>query len=350
MSQEQISTNNKLPSKLLAEVACIRPILILLLIVYHAFLIYAGGWREPAGFESNEAYGWIARFSYSFMLEMFVFVSGYVWAYQIERGKKFTFLHLVKDKAIRLLLPCFIFSTIYWFLLRPTPPQCIVVQIVNGVGHMWFLPMLFLCFIGCYLINRIKLGIHYIVITLALLALISYLPLPSRIENAMYYMFFFYAGYALREHRWDEKLRVNIHVIGVSWGVYIILFVCGTFCKELLDDSANHLPLLMKALCLSVGKLCQLIYASAGILAMFMLSLYITDRHQLPQWLIKCGTLCFGVYLFQQFILQLLYYRTNIPIEVGAMWLPWIGTIIALILSILLTLLVRKTSVGRKLM
>ena len=36
--------------KLVDEVAFIRPILILFLVVYHAFLIYGGGWAQPVGY------------------------------------------------------------------------------------------------------------------------------------------------------------------------------------------------------------------------------------------------------------------------------------------------------------
>ena len=76
-------------SNRLSEIDVIRPVLIFLLILYHSFIIYAGGWREPAGFEPNAAYWWIAKGSYSFMLETFVFISGYVFMYQIKERNKY---------------------------------------------------------------------------------------------------------------------------------------------------------------------------------------------------------------------------------------------------------------------
>lgn len=68
---------------ILTEVSVIRPILIILLVVYHSFIIYQGGWSEPVGFEPNETYWWISKASYSFMLEAFVLISGYVYAHQV---------------------------------------------------------------------------------------------------------------------------------------------------------------------------------------------------------------------------------------------------------------------------
>lgn len=72
----------------LSEISVIRPILIVLLVVYHAFIIYRGGWVQPVGYQDNTTYWWIASSAYSFMLEMFVFISGYVWAFQIMERKQ----------------------------------------------------------------------------------------------------------------------------------------------------------------------------------------------------------------------------------------------------------------------
>lgn len=112
----------------LQEVLLIRPILIVLLVVYHAFIIYAGGWSQPDGFVPHEGYAWIARFSYSFMLEMFVFISGYVWAYQrLELNRQISFGKLVQQKSKRLLLPSVVFSIVYLLCFEieglTTPPE-----------------------------------------------------------------------------------------------------------------------------------------------------------------------------------------------------------------------------------
>jgi len=74
----------------LSEIAFIRPLLIVLLVMYHAFIIYMGGWQEPSGFIPCKGYEWIARFSYSFMLETFVFISGYLFAFQrLKKNESF---------------------------------------------------------------------------------------------------------------------------------------------------------------------------------------------------------------------------------------------------------------------
>ena len=64
--------------KTLNDVYVMRPIAIFLLVVWHSFIIYTGDWKEPVGFSPIESYWWLAKLSYTFMLELFVFVSGYV--------------------------------------------------------------------------------------------------------------------------------------------------------------------------------------------------------------------------------------------------------------------------------
>ena len=141
----------------LQEVLLTRPILIVFLVVYHAFIVYAGGWTQPAGFVPHEGYAWIARLSYSFMLEMFVFISGYVWAYQLlDLNRRTSFAGLVQQKSKRLLLPSIVFSLAYLLCFSRdliSSPR-LLYDLLSGVGHMWFLPMLFWCFCGAYVMTR----------------------------------------------------------------------------------------------------------------------------------------------------------------------------------------------------
>ena len=123
-----------------------RPILIVLLVLYHSFAIYSGAWDRPEGYEGVQAYKWIARTSYAFMLESFVFLSGYLWSYQRNSlGKVRTFYHTVMDKSARLLIPCWVFSIIYLILFESgNGDYNRLLAILEGEGHLWFLPMLFL--------------------------------------------------------------------------------------------------------------------------------------------------------------------------------------------------------------
>ncbi len=65
-----------------------RCILALLIVFTHAFTCYNHSWQEPAGFVDVPLYKWLTRTSFAFTLEAFVFISGYLFAFQrINRTK-----------------------------------------------------------------------------------------------------------------------------------------------------------------------------------------------------------------------------------------------------------------------
>mgnify|MGYP003397052814 CR=1 FL=1 len=338
--------------KNLAEVSIIRPILIVLLVVYHAFIIYRGGWVQPSGFQENTTYWWIAVTSYSFMLEMFVFISGYVWAFQIfERKKSQSFKQLIGEKFKRLIIPSILFSTIYVCLLGTKETLAVaqlIYALICGYGHMWFLPMLFWCFIGVYVLEKIQIKEECKLILLLLCSIVSFLPLPLRLSSAMYYIFFFYAGFYVRKRLAGKIINISTPKVVFMWVVYAVVFIALTMVREFLMD-VDTTNIIAKAVIFSGARLCQILYAGLGIAAMYCTAIVITSNKELKPWIIKIGAYCFGVYLFQQFILMGIYYHTDIPIIVGSNWLPWVGLAIALTGSLLLSWLFRKTKLGRAL-
>lgn len=121
----------------LYEISFMRPVLLVLLVGYHAFAPFCGAWETPIDI-CHEFYGggykWIALFSRAFRLEAFVFVSGYVFAMQIIQKNKFTsVIELAKSKFIRLIIPCWIFGLVYWLMFRTTSPIVILKGIVFSV-------------------------------------------------------------------------------------------------------------------------------------------------------------------------------------------------------------------------
>ena len=132
---------------ILTNVSIIRPILLVLLVFYHAFAIYSGAWAPIEGYPEVPAYWWLDKLSYAFMLEMFVFISGYVFGFQVRaKGEeKLKAKNLLWGKFKRLMIPCMVFSLLYILLFGniTQPVHKTLYSLVNGVGHMWFLPMLF---------------------------------------------------------------------------------------------------------------------------------------------------------------------------------------------------------------
>lgn len=346
--------SNLQPRMNLDEVSFIRPILIVLLVLYHAFAPWCGAWRLFDGYEPNEVYWWIGKSAYSFMLPMFVFISGYVWAYQRESLNKVDSLkQLAIKKFKRLYIPSLLFSVAYVLLfnsqtLMGKNATSIGVGILSGYAHMWFLPMLLWTFLVTWFIFQIKKNWLRWSIVIGLCG-ISFLPVPLGISTAFYYIIYFYAGYEALIYASKLKKYTTPRSIAIQWLIFIIAFVLLTMLNESWSQYYSDKSTIIKLIGIISTNAMTKVYGFLGVLALYSTSVYYTDKHQLSDITIKIGAYCFGVYLFQQFILQALYYHTQLPAIVGTDMLPWFGFTITLFVSLLFSYLVRCTKAGRKL-
>lgn len=332
---------------ILEEINIIRPLVIILLVLMHAFTMYGGSWPKPERIEDVELYFWIQRFSFACMLEMFVFISGYLFAYQVcELKKKYSFLQLIKVKFKRLIIPCIVFSLFYSFLFPPRDINILnyIYGLVNGFGHMWFLPMLFWCFVATYFLLKVRMKEEIKLIGLLCLSIFpsSLIPLPFRMASTMYYLFYFYLAYYIWNHRKLVVKGLATKKIIISGSIlFLIVFI--SFNIVLRDNTLSHTVIISL-----INKLGKIIYATIGVLLFYISIMYIIkQKRNIPNWFVKLNVLCMGIYLFQQFILKLFYYKLPMPELLGTYWLPWVGFLVALLLSILLTFLLRKSQVGR---
>ena len=325
-----------------------RSILAVLIVFMHAFTCYNGSWKQPEGYVDIPLYKWLTRISFAFTLEAFVFLSGYIFAFQqITLDKTASFWNLTINKLKRLMLPSILFSAIYFaifFSYKGFGNMCY--SIVNGCGHMWFLPMLFWCFIGGWILVKVKAKDWLKIAFLIALNLCAFFSLPLRISSAFTYLVYFYGGYVIYKNK--DRLIPAItrnHIIW-RWLIFVFLFVLLRPLRDVLTPKGN-VDVVTKAVMLIGNHACQLLYASAGLIAFWATIVYYTQKHELKTFTIKLASSCFGIYLFQQFFLQLLYYKTGFPTLVGPYWLPWCGFAVAIILSYFSSDILLKTKVGK---
>lgn len=343
---------------LLTNVAVIRLVLIVLLVFYHAFAPYSGAWEPIVGFPKVPAYWWMDRLSYAFMLEMFVFISGYIFGYQVRtKGEsKLEAKKLFWGKFKRLMIPCMVFSLLYVLLFGniTQPATKTLYSLVNGAGHMWFLPMLFWCFVGIWVIEKRKLNPKCVIPFLILCSVFSFVPIPLRMGNTMYYMLFFYAGYILQKENISlDRFYTTKHCV-VAIVVFCVVFPTLTMLKANIGHANEgggfvENQLIDRIINLSLTNLLQIFYSSTGLIMLFILAGTVMKRNpaQLPQWIFKAGGLCMGVYLLQQFILVALYEHTQLPSMLGCRFLPWFGFGVTLLGSSIIVLLLLKTKTGK---
>lgn len=180
----------------LYDVAILRPLAIIMLVMHHAFIPYSHGWSLPEGFEENNTYCLISAVTISFMLELFVFISGYVFAFSLKKHDT-SFSYIINSRFKRLIIPLFVLGAAYLFIFSDCSNVDflkLLYGILEGPGHLWFLPMLFWCTLWAFLINRLKIKQAYKIVLIFILPILSIYELPFQMGKSFYFLFFFYSG------------------------------------------------------------------------------------------------------------------------------------------------------------
>ena len=327
------------------EVTLMRTILAALILFMHAFTCYQGGWTKPEGCIDIPIYKWIARTAFAFTLEAFVFISGYLFAFQYVTLNKTS--NVVTNKLKRLILPSIIFSVLYFLSFYEYQGLGnFIYSIINGCGHMWYLPMLFWCFVGVVIIQKINIGDGWKLLLFVFLNLFWLLPLPLQCSATANYIFYFYLGYVVYKH--SEKIKSTIkskHIV-LIWIAFLIVFIILRPLKETISigspEFKSHIYLTEIA-----RNLCQLIYATIGTITFYITVIWFVQKKQLNKFVTSLASCCFGIYIIHQFLLVTLYYKTNFASAVGPYWLPWCGFVLVISSSYLLSLLMLKTRLGK---
>ena len=338
----------------LREIDFLRPILFIQLFLVHAFTIYTEtSWPVPVGIVDVDSYDWIARLSYSCMLELFTFISGYVY-YFVSTKKESSLGELFISKFKRLIVPSLVFSILYYWLLMDHREVGIklIYNIICGQGHLWYLPMLFGCFIIAYFIkNTKKPGIFLIVA--CLISAFSRCPNVFRISQIAYYFFFFILGVFTCRYR-HEALSVfkqNFTPLALSISTLFILSLVFllplNICLKEYSTDIWIEGYLMSALI----RFINIVYSVIGIAFWFFISIRLSQCiSTTPNWINQFNVLSMGVYIFHQFVLMFLYYYTPLPSVCGSFILPWVAILLTLPLSLLLSYLFRLSKFGKALM
>ena len=199
----------------LLEVEVLRPLAVLLVVLLHSFTVYWGKWTAPEGFVHIAPYKWIAATSFSFTMELFVMLSGYIFGFQL--------INLKRDYTLKSLIFSVLYASIFYWnrdILNA------LYSIINGAGHMWFLLMLFWCFAFGLPLYKSKMKEGRKFALLLLCVLLSTISLPLRLEKALYYIFFFYLGITLiRRQDLCERMSKNYRLMAALAIIYLASFI-----------------------------------------------------------------------------------------------------------------------------
>lgn len=331
----------------------------------------------PAGVEANALYWWLGQLISGFRIETIALVGGYVFSYQsVELGRRISLPRFAWKKAVRLLIPAILFGAVYYMLFRYQPGHwswyVFCWKLLNGVGHLWFLPMLFWCFLLGWLIDA---GLHLLRsrserffkaagwILLAILAAASvWQPTGLRmgLTRVPHFIFYFYLGYWLRIQMAERETQPGSKRF-LWWSIALAVVYLVMLCLR-LQVWKYQLPGMpwVRPEWLSGGtaltmRLLRLVHTTSGILALFFAVWYVLYNKgegaiskQPGLALREASDICYGVYVYHMFFMEWLYFHTSLPASIaatdaGAWALPWIILAIVLPLSIVSTWATRWT-------
>ena len=335
--------------KYLMDVVLIRIILIFLLVFYHSFCPFTGGWTGLP-IEINpvtDSYRLFGAISHHFRLEAMVFISGLLFGHTLKlHPERLNFNSCVTKKAKRLLLPGIMFSAIYYLMFYnlDAPAHRIIIDLLDGCGHLWFLPMIFWCFVLCYTVERSKISPATILVISMLATLLPHPLQLFGLGKLYHYFFYFYIGFAMK----TGYIR-NLSGKNKSWILAMLaISVCLSFAIDEMRILWDPETVYERALRSVISGICSFVCASTMIAALYSLAnrpkvLNFLERHPA---LITVSGYCYGVYIYHQFILQYLYYKTDLVLAMPTMF-PWVGFAVSLVLSLLFCFLTQKTRFGR---
>lgn len=347
--------------KILGEVVLLRIVFCLMIVMYHALCPY-GIWREQvAGIGYVSAYESFARGLAVLHIPGFVFISGYLFGYAAKFKTDALELKLcIVKKTRRLLLPSMLFSAVYLCLYATRPVSCskFLYETINGYAHLWFLPMLFWCFVITCVLTRFRLSERVALVTAFcfVAAILPWPSLPLQINQSLHYFFFFFLGFGLQYGYFPflKPFRASNRRIACGLCVTAGAFVLSALSARLADmpdvgitSTGGGEFVDYESYNKGIGKIVQSGMQCGGGACSILDSKPFCSGREISKQITGLSNNCMGVYIFQQFILVALYYHTGLSRLCGTYVLPWVGFALTVPLSFAGTYLMRKTQWGR---
>ncbi len=210
---------------MLEDVVLLRLLLIFFLVWCHAFGPFTGSWELIEEYPKSELYYWLGKSLTFVQIQTLIFISGYLLGHNVNRKPEaLNVYNCVVKKIRRLIMPSIIFSILYYviFFDLSIPWYSIIYKIINGCGHMWFLPMIFWCFVWVYILERLKIKFIYALALAVAASVCSMGELPFRLVSTMHNFVFFYLGYAIKRGYFNKFAECK-HLLPIASCVAIYI-------------------------------------------------------------------------------------------------------------------------------
>lgn len=340
---------------LLPYCSSIKAVMMLIVVLSHSCAMWSiNGWfATPA--ESCLLLGCLSDWLGTFDVPVFVFMSGYLYAYlKLETNRYDSMAKVIVKKIKRLLLPyvvvCVFWAIPFWLLFFEKSEIVSKYVLGESPSQLWFLLMLFWLFVIFETIcltasEKIKRGSASLWIVVFCFYIISFLmsALPHgsilQIQAAFKYAPFFYAGFTLRRSGVMPKYRFP----------YLLLLMAASFVLLALSGSLSNygkLPAYFDAA--AIWFLARAVGISM-VLQVVLLAINIdkpVDSAMLSSFWSRLKDNSMGIYLLHQqlawCILSVMNNGLISPIVIAS-----VAFVFSLIVSLVISAVLRKWPIAR---
>ncbi len=204
------------------KVSNIRAIAILLVVFGHSIVMYSSLWGGHVTSGNYLVLNYMKNIIDLIQMPLFFSLSGYLFYYSMKKKRNAT--EFIVGKIKRLIIPYLSIALLWMVPIKILAEyegyynknifEIFIYGIILGKnnGHLWFLPALFLIFIGLYFVQRLfEHSYVYSIIILIVLILLHFfsnkLSAFPYLFNAVYWAVFFYLGYIINLYNVSDKKR-----------------------------------------------------------------------------------------------------------------------------------------------
>lgn len=327
--------NNK---QQLYNIAYLRSIAIILVVLYHAFCPYML-WHN---FESDYSFNYYSLFTIwlGARMPLFLFLSGYLFSYlHINKGKYQSFKGFLANKTHRLFIPYIVFALLILFSNK----NFSWFNFFRGYGHLWFILMLYWSFLTTWLIDKIKNPIFHICFLITSILVSFYIKnqIPLAINYFINYYVWFLSGYlVIRFHNKLKFIFSNKSLI-----VYSIIWIASSTLRNTINFPSLHILYVVRFL-----------NALSFILLIFgVFERLFKSGHLIENTVVNSiNKYSYGIYIFHGWVYNIVFKGAHWPLpyispfaEEYTLLFPITFFLISLAVSYIATHYTLKTKVGR---
>lgn len=340
--------NKSLKKNYRYDIAMLRLLCIVIVVYFHAYgMMYASHFSP----ETRSLYAGIYEYTnqtflINIAMPMFVFISGFLFGGQLMRKQPVSFGKMLKGKFMRVMVPFFVFAVIFMFTQNAASWKPFYQWTYS---HLWFLPMLFWCFMTTWLLRPLIMSDNYwvsvptVILLLVIMIPGKIIPMYFGLHNLNVWIGWFALGAWFFKHESKMTLQHGYRLLKVivAVGGLAVFYGAMTLWPQ------------------EYGKqtIAGIIATIAAIYALWTLFAWIPWQNLVvTNYLMVASGCSFGIYIFHNWLEAHMVSRTAqrlLPLEEWAqghtVLFPLMFATTAFILSLGITWVLLKFKIGRKL-